>query len=447
MEKEKDKKNIEKNQNKNNEIKEQKEILKEENKEYETIPNEQKFDEVEEKIKKKRTDSYFDGSLIELIGYHLLSGIITIFTLGIGRPWAECLVMGYKINHTVYNGKRLKFEGKGSNYFVQKFKWLFFTIITLGIYSFWIPINKVKWQVKNIHYEDEEHITDDSYFDGKLIQLIGINLLSWLIITVSFGILYPFVHCMKIRWITKHTIINRKKLTFKGSALNLFAHYLLWTFLTIITFGIYGLWLGINYMKWQTKNTHIKMKDEIEEENKNEIIISIIIVAIIFIIGSIIIGTILANFKSTPNLEAEQKMKTTIINAQTEFSNKQYTAEEVEKWSKSNNRISLQSTKKLKLDSLNEFTKTGGYGLFTYNDYYSSDNRQIELILKYKNMVCISELNSNQTYNKDNKIECRTLTEIIDENLKIITPNTNINGKAEMVNEYNNNKTYNYNYN
>lgn len=75
-----------------------------------------KFEEVEvyqevEPIKKEiRTDSYFDGSLIELIGWKLLSFLITIISFGIAAPWGACMIYSYQINHTVYNGKKKKDE-------------------------------------------------------------------------------------------------------------------------------------------------------------------------------------------------------------------------------------------------------------------------------------------------------------------------------------------------
>ena len=100
------------------------------------------YDEIKVEKKVERTDSYFDGKVLELIGYGILSFLITAATLGIASAWAEKLLIAYKIDHTVYNGKRLKFEGTGASLFVQRFKWIFFTIITLGIYSFWIPIKK-----------------------------------------------------------------------------------------------------------------------------------------------------------------------------------------------------------------------------------------------------------------------------------------------------------------
>lgn len=179
------------------------------------------YQEVETKKKKIRTDSYFDGGVLELIGWRILAFLITAVTLGIATPWAKCMLYSWQIKHTIYNGKRLKFEGTGGDLFVNMFKWLFFTIITLGIYALFIPIRKTRWVISNIHFEDEEYVKEESFFDGKTIQLIGINILSKIITIFSLGLLYPFAICLKLKWINKHTIINRKKLVFAGNGLQL----------------------------------------------------------------------------------------------------------------------------------------------------------------------------------------------------------------------------------
>ena len=232
--------------------------------------------------KQVRTDSYFDGGLLELIGWRILAFLIIGITFGIATPWAKCMLYSYQFKHTVYNGKRLKFEGTGGDLFVNYFKWVFFTIITLGIYLLFVPIKKTKWVISNLHYEDEEFVKGESFFDGSTIQLIGVNLLSGLLNLVSFGLLYPFTVCFKLRWINKHTVINKKKLVFTGKAINLFGKYLLWCFLTIITFGIYGWWLEIKMLKWQSKNIHIKTVGEQEaKDNSLWIAIPIAILAIL----------------------------------------------------------------------------------------------------------------------------------------------------------------------
>ena len=65
------------------------------------------YDEVQVAKKVERTDSFYDGKLLEIIGYSILSYIITIFTLGLASAWAEKLLIAYNVEHTVYNGKRL----------------------------------------------------------------------------------------------------------------------------------------------------------------------------------------------------------------------------------------------------------------------------------------------------------------------------------------------------
>lgn len=94
-------------------------------------------------------ESYFDGGLLQLIGWTLLGTIITVCTFGIAYPWALCMVYGWKINHTVVQGKRLKFNGSAGSLFLNWIKWLLLSIITLGIYGFWVGIALEKWKVKN----------------------------------------------------------------------------------------------------------------------------------------------------------------------------------------------------------------------------------------------------------------------------------------------------------
>jgi len=98
--------------------------------------------------------SYFDGGLLQLIGWTILGIFITLFTLGICYPWALCMVYGWKINHTVIEGRRLKFNGTAIGLFGNWIKWLVLTYITFGIYSFWLSIALEKWKVKNTTFEN-----------------------------------------------------------------------------------------------------------------------------------------------------------------------------------------------------------------------------------------------------------------------------------------------------
>ena len=101
-------------------------------------------------------ESKFTGRLIGLIGISILQWIISVFTLGIGVPWAVCLKEGWVVKHTIIDGKKLMFDGKGIQLFGNYIKWFLLTIITVGIYSLWLGIKMKKWVVKHTHFVPDE---------------------------------------------------------------------------------------------------------------------------------------------------------------------------------------------------------------------------------------------------------------------------------------------------
>jgi len=206
--------------------------------------------------------SYFDGRLIQLVGWCLLGSIVLPFSLGFAFPWWLCKVYGWKVKHTIVEGKRLKFNGTGMSLFGHYILWSFLTIITLGIFGWWLVIFVNKWLAKNTTFADAENesrataSTENlSCFDGRLIQFVGWGLLGIVVIPFSLGFALPWWLCKIYGWKVNHSVIEGKRLKFNGTGMSLFGHYILWSFLTIITLGIYGWWLIISVNKWLVKNT------------------------------------------------------------------------------------------------------------------------------------------------------------------------------------------------
>lgn len=108
----------------------------------------------------------------------------------------------------------------------------------------------------------EELKKEPSYFDGRLRALIGINLLTILVCPITLGLAYPAMYCLKRKWIYASTVVNGYRLKFTGKGRQLIGKYILWTFLSIITFGIFAFWLPIKYQKWETKHVEIDCKVE-----------------------------------------------------------------------------------------------------------------------------------------------------------------------------------------
>lgn len=99
-----------------------------------------------------KSGSYFDGGLLQFIGWTLLGLLVTVCTLGICYPWAITMQYGWQINHTIIEGRRLKFTGSAVGLFGHWIKWLLLSIITLGIYSFWVRIKLLDWKARHTIY-------------------------------------------------------------------------------------------------------------------------------------------------------------------------------------------------------------------------------------------------------------------------------------------------------
>lgn len=97
-------------------------------------------------------NSYFDGGLLQLIGWRILGTLVTVLTLGICFPWSYCMIYRWEAKHTVINGRRLTFNGTAAQLFGKWLLWLLLTIITVGIYSFWVQIKLKQWKTKHTNF-------------------------------------------------------------------------------------------------------------------------------------------------------------------------------------------------------------------------------------------------------------------------------------------------------
>ena len=101
-----------------------------------------------------------------------------------------------------------------------------------------------------------------SHFDGITLQLIGWRLLGFFLTLITLGIGASWAQCMVIRWETKHTYVNGKRLYFDGTGLQLLGKYLLWGLLTLITFGIYAFFIPVRMHKWRASHTRVAKSDD-----------------------------------------------------------------------------------------------------------------------------------------------------------------------------------------
>ena len=83
------------------------------------------------------------------------------------------------------------------------------------------------------------------------------------------GVLHGFaaMSTVTLRWTVRHTEINGRRLKFDGKARQLMGNYIKWFLLTVITIGIYSLWLGIKQKQWEVKHTVFADEEQVAADN------------------------------------------------------------------------------------------------------------------------------------------------------------------------------------
>ena len=99
-------------------------------------------------------NSYFDGSILGLIGTNLLAGIVLVVPV-VGLAWSTIIKLRWERSHTVIDSRRLVFTGTVGQFFVKYLLWGILTGITLGIYGLFVPLKALRLETENTI--DHEH--------------------------------------------------------------------------------------------------------------------------------------------------------------------------------------------------------------------------------------------------------------------------------------------------
>ena len=95
-----------------------------------------------------------------------------------------------------------------------------------------------------------------SEFTGGCLAYFFRRLAVEIVSSLTLSLLTPFMICWLQRWVASHTYINGRQQVFDGKGMELFGKYILWLLLTIVTFGIYSIWVAVKMKKWLTSHTH-----------------------------------------------------------------------------------------------------------------------------------------------------------------------------------------------
>ena len=97
-------------------------------------------------------ESRFTGGVVGYIGTYFLALLLCLIPI-VGFAIAFCYFARWQWGHTVIDGRRMRFDGKWTDFWVKSIIWALLTIVTLGIFAFWIFVKIQHWIISNVHVD------------------------------------------------------------------------------------------------------------------------------------------------------------------------------------------------------------------------------------------------------------------------------------------------------
>lgn len=122
----------------------------------------------------------------------------SIITLGIYSSWMTMNMRNYLLGNVRFGDAEFEYEGDGADYFILNLKGYFLTLFTLGIYSFWWQKDLFEYYVDNLSLKKgtEKINFTATATGGDFFSLIMVNLIV-LVFTLGLGYAWVVVRTMK----------------------------------------------------------------------------------------------------------------------------------------------------------------------------------------------------------------------------------------------------------
>lgn len=111
--------------------------------------------------------------LITLVKSPILAILFLYLAIFAIIPFAIHGSFRYRMSRTSYRGIRFGYRGDRDEFVKNFFLWVFFSIITLGIYSAWLQMNVRKYTHQNIRYGEVEFSNNADGADWLFLNLKG----------------------------------------------------------------------------------------------------------------------------------------------------------------------------------------------------------------------------------------------------------------------------------
>jgi len=145
----------------------------------------------------------YRGDRNELFGLFFKWLFFTVITLGLYGAWLSMNLRNYVLSKVRFGNLEFKYNGNGGDYFILNLKGYFLTFITIGIYSFWWYKELFDYYVNHLTLHDNEKTIRfrSTATGGGIFVLLFTNLL---ILVFTLGIGYSWVATRSLKYIFGH---------------------------------------------------------------------------------------------------------------------------------------------------------------------------------------------------------------------------------------------------
>lgn len=231
------------------------------------------------------TGSEMFKGYIKAIGYFLLLYIGTVVLIYFQHPILSTLLFyvgivsiipfaihgsyRYRMSRTTWRGIRLGYRGHRTIFVLNFYKWIFLTILTLGLYSSWMTINMRNYVLSNVRFGSLQFEYDEDGADYFLINLKG---LAFTLLT--FGIYYFWWYKEKYEFYVNNLKLKNDKHTVNlfsmASSIDIFKLLITNLLIIVFTFGLGYAWVVTRTLSFIFNNIRIDGYVDIDEMQQTE---------------------------------------------------------------------------------------------------------------------------------------------------------------------------------
>jgi len=149
----------------------------------------------------------YRGDRTELFAGFFKWIFFTIITMGIYGSWMTIKLRGYLMNNVRAGNIEFKYKGTGSEYFLLNLKGYLFSLMTLGIYASWWQKDRFAYYINNLtlNKDNQQIRMKSTATGGEFFKLDIVNFLLF-IFTLGFG--YAWIVTRTMKFATEKIILT-----------------------------------------------------------------------------------------------------------------------------------------------------------------------------------------------------------------------------------------------